>query len=62
MIDSDSDDAPISIPGVQIVNGALDLLHEIAEVTDYWGSEELSSAVMKASDILVDERVIVYST
>ena len=61
MIDSDSEDAPLSIPAVQTVKGALDLLCEIAEFTDYWGCEELSSAVMKASDILVDERVIVYS-
>ena len=52
MIDSDSDDAPLSIPAVQTVQGALDLLHEIAEFTDYWCCEELSSAVMKVSDIL----------
>ena len=57
MIDSDSDDAPLSIPSVQTVKGALDLLHEIAEFTDYWGCEELSLAVMQVSDILVDLRL-----
>ena len=57
MIDSDSDEAPLSIPAVQTVKGALDCLREIAEFTDYWGCEDLSSAVMKVSDILVDIRL-----
>ena len=48
-IDSDSDDgsddAPLPIPAVQTVKGALDLVRQIAEFADYRGCEELSSAV-----------------
>ena len=50
----DSDDAPLPIPAVQTVKGALDLVHQIAEFADYRGYEHLSSAVTKVSDILVD--------
>ena len=42
---------------MQRVKGALNLLHDIAECTDYWGCEELSLAVMKVPDILVDLRL-----
>ena len=60
-IDSDSDydgsdDALLPIPAVQTVKGALDLVRQIAEFADYRGCEELSSAVAKVSDILVDLR------
>ena len=50
----DSDDAPLPIPAVQTVKGALDLVHQIAEFAYYRGYEHLSSAVTKVSDILVD--------
>ena len=52
--DNGSDDAPLSIPAVK---GALDGLHQIAKFTDYWGCEELSSAVTKVRDILFDLRL-----
>ena len=60
-IDSDSDydgsdDALLPISAVQTVKGALDLVRQIAEFADYRGCEELSSAVAKVSDILVDLR------
>lgn len=49
-----SDAALLPIPAVQTVKGALDLVRQIAEFADYRGCEELSSAVAKVSDILVD--------
>lgn len=52
--DDDSDDAPLPIPAVRTVKGALDLASQIAEFADYQGYEELSSAVSKVTDILVD--------
>ena len=54
--DDDSDDAPLPIPAVQTVKGAPDLVRQIAEFADHRGCEELSSAVKKVSDILVDLR------
>ena len=54
--DDDSDDAPLPIPAVQTVKGAPDLVRQIAEFADHRGCEELSSAVKKVSDILVDFR------
>ena len=42
---------------MQTVKGALDLVRQIAEFADYRGCEELSSAVTKVSDILVDLRL-----
>ena len=41
----------------KIVKGALDLLCQIAEFADYLCCEELSSAVTKVSDILIDFRL-----
>ena len=55
--DDSSDDAPLPIPAVQGVKGALDLVRQIAEFADYRGCEELSTAVTKVSDILVDMRL-----
>ncbi|XP_068712886.1 tigger transposable element-derived protein 6-like [Montipora foliosa] len=59
--DSDSDDssdyAPLPIPAVQTVKGALDLVRQIAEFADYRSCEDLSCAVTKVSDILVDMRL-----
>lgn len=52
--DDDSDDAPLPIPAVRTVKGALDLASQIAEFADYQGCEELSSAVTKVTDVLVD--------
>lgn len=56
-IDSDSDDTSSPIPSVQTVKGALNLLHQNAKFADYWGCEELSLAVTKVSNILVDLRL-----
>ena len=57
--DDGSDDAPLLIPAVQTVKGALDLLRQIVDrdFAEYWCCEELSSAVTKVSDILVDSRL-----
>ena len=55
--DDSSDDAPLPIPAVQTVKGALDLVRQIAEFADYRSCEELSTAVTKVSDILVDMRL-----
>ena len=57
--DDGSDDAPLHIPPVQTVKGALNLLCQIVarEFTEYWCCQELSSAVTKVSDILVDLRL-----
>ena len=55
--DDSSDDAPLPIPAVQTVKGALDLERQIAEFADYRSCEELSTAVTNVSDILVDMRL-----
>ncbi|XP_068684888.1 tigger transposable element-derived protein 6-like [Montipora foliosa] len=55
--DDSSDDAPLPIPAVQTVKGALDLVRQIAEFAHYRSCEELSTAVTKVSDILVDMRL-----
>ena len=58
-IDDGSDDAPLLIPAKQTVKGAPDLLRQIVgrEFAKYRRCEELSSAVTKVSDILVDLRL-----
>ena len=58
-IDDGSDDAPLLIPAKQTVKGEPDLLRQIVgcEFAKYRCCEELSSAVTKVSDILVDLRL-----
>lgn len=55
MDDNDySEDPPLPVPAERTVKGALDLARQIAGFTVYHGSKELSSAVAKVTDILVN--------